>query len=338
MVLNATIVYLKSNFLSIETLKQKDLSKKEESCLKQETAFYSALTLFSAARANTLAQCAESVQSAIYEIRVYVNKCVVFVSDAGPLFCRACGAAAAIPASDPLVLSPAEVYGIVRSAADQALFLHERELKRGYLTKNGCRVGICGFTAEGKLQENGVSSVNIRIPAARVNGKAPPGLKELLLNGSGLLVAGAPGSGKTTFLKRCIALLAGEALGWRRVAVVDERDEFFFFIQENGEILTADVLRGADKAAGIQTALRLFDPEYIVCDEIGSAEETAGLLEGLNSGVRFIASIHAANRAQLMRRRQFGLLWEAGVFGNAVFLSSVKKGSIEDRLTAEAFR
>ena len=301
--------------------------------MEQETPFQSALGLFCAETAKTLAQCAGSVCGQVYEIRVYADKCVVFVTDEGLLFCRAGGGTAAFPAADRLVLTSSEIYGVVRSAADQTLFLHERELGRGYLTKNGCRVGICGFTPEGKLQANGVSSVDIRIPTALTPGEAPPELAALLPETNGLLVAGPPGSGKTTLLKRCIALLAGKALGWRRVAVIDERDEFFSYVQENTEILTADVLRGSEKGPGIQTALRLFGPEYIVCDEIGGAGETAGMLEGLNSGVRFIASIHAADRAELRRRPQFRLLWEAGVFEDVVFLSAAQKGKITDRLS-----
>ena len=299
-----------------------------------EAAFLRALEMFGPAEAAALSACAKSVAGEVYEIRIYTGKAVALVTDAGVRFCRAGGGTASFPAQDRLRFSAAQTYAVVSGAADQAPFLHERELKHGYLTKNGCRVGVCGFSPEGKLTGGAVSSVNIRIPFGGDFGPADPLLKRLLERTGGLLAAGPPGCGKTTFLKKCVTLLAGEALGWRRTAVIDERDEFSCASLASEGVITADVIRGTDKARGIQTALRLFSPEYIVCDEIGGAAETAGMLEGLNSGVRFIASIHAADRAQLKRRPQFRALWQAGVFEDIIFLSALCKGTFTDRVTA----
>ena len=73
-----------------------------------------------------------------------------------------------------------------------------------------------------------------------------------------------------------------------------------------------DVIAGRDKREAVLTALRLLSPEVIVCDEIGSARETECLLEGLNSGVILIASMHARDLPQLARRGQFRRLFEDG--------------------------
>ena len=302
--------------------------------MRNAASFYTALQMVPPREAAALSACAAGVEGSVFEIRIYTDKAVVFVTESGPLFCLNGGGVASFPAADRLRFAPESVYAVVNFAADQALFLREKELKNAYLTKNGCRVAVCGFSPEGKPLGRGVSSVSIRIPCPGTVQNRDPLLQRLLADSEGLLVAGPPACGKTTFLKGCVALLAGEAFGWRRVAVVDERDEFFPFIQNDPALITADVIRGQGKAQGIQTALRLFSPEYIICDEIGSAAETAGMLEGLNSGVRFIASIHAADRAQLRRRSQFSLLWEAGVFTDVLFLSARQKGCIRDRFSA----
>ena len=297
--------------------------------MPQREGLLNALRLFPPPLSDLLRSCAAAVPGRIWEIRVYTGKAVVFSTDGGALFCRTGGGVSSYPAPDRLRPDGAQVFALVNAAADSALFLRERELKNAYLTNNGCRVAICGFSPEGKLLGREITSVNLRVPCTDIPRTADKTLLPLLRDSGGLLIAGPPASGKTTVLKRCAMLLAGEPLGWRRVAVIDERDEFSGTLSSDDGLITADILRGTDKAQGIQTALRLFSPEYILCDEIGGEAETAGMLEGLNSGVRFVASIHAADLAQLRRRRQFAALQRAGVFDRAAFLSANQKGRIE---------
>lgn len=89
------------------------------------------------------------------------------------------------------------------------------------------------------------------------------------------------------------------------------------------------------KADAILHAVRLLSPRYVICDEIGGYEETKSILQGLNSGVSFIASIHAADVSSLVRRQQFKVLFGEGVFDKAVFLSSSPPGKITAQYSYE---
>ncbi|MCH5198801.1 MAG: hypothetical protein J1E34_07840, partial [Oscillospiraceae bacterium] len=171
----------------------------------------------------------------------------------------------------------------------------------------------------------------IRIPFENTDLEMSEEEKKLLKNSRGLLVAGPPASGKTTFLKKCAVALAGGRLGkYRKTAVIDERDEFYSSLSLAGSVISADIIRGRSKISGIETALRLLSPEYIICDETGSVNEAEKMLEGMNSGVIFLASIHAGNIDELKKREQFIKLWENGVFEQVLFLSSEKKGQISE--------
>ena len=321
--------------MSIETSKQKELPTQENSGPINAPAFENAMRLFPPGTAALLRSCGGQVLGAVEEIRVYADKAVVFRTGTGPRFCMRSGALSSYVCRGMYIPGQNELEQLVNAAADHALFLREKDLRSAFLTAHGCRVAISGFSPEGKLQPGGISSVNIRLPFAAPQYTPDPALVRLLGETDGLLAAGPPGCGKTTFLKKCAALLAGKTMGWRSVAVIDERGEFFSALHADPQVITADILRGTDKAAGIQTALRLFSPEYIICDEIGNGNETAGMLEGMNSGVTFLASIHAGSPAQLFRRPQFTALWEAGVFRHILFLSAQRRGQVEKIICRE---
>lgn len=285
--------------------------------------------LFGRERAQTLLLCAEGISDDIYEIRVYTGTAIAFYTGGGLRFCLENGGVSSFLCSGIIKPSVSEVYGIVSAAAGNSVFLKEREIKSGYLTKDGIRVGVCGFSPGGVLFSEGISSINIRIPFENTDLELSEEEKILLKNARGMLVAGPPASGKTTFLKKCAVALAGGRLGkYYKTAVIDERDEFYSSLSRSPGVITVDIIRGRSKISGIQMALRLLSPEYIICDETGSVDEADEMLEGMNSGVIFLASIHAGNIFELKKRAQFIRLWDNGVFDIAVFLSDEKKGQI----------
>ena len=148
--------------------------------------------------------------------------------------------------------------------------------------------------------------------------------------GDVVAILGSSGSGKTTMLKNITVLLSQSS---RRVCVIDERREFF---GREGIFLppaNVDVISGCDKETGIMRALRLLSPEFIICDEIGTESESRAVKACLNSGVRFIASIHAGSLCQLVKRRQFITLFNCDAFDRVVFLSSGEPGRIVQEYT-----
>ena len=266
----------------------------------------------------------------VYELRLIRDRCAFFVCGEGLRFLSTRGTLSPGPAGDPLIVREDELEELLDRAAGYSGFAHEEELRQSFLTRpDGTRIGIAFSGGAGSLRTGGVGSLTIRFPI-----EAPdyhcPALDSLLAHLSGgLLIAGAPNTGKTTLLRYCCRYLS-DGLGGRRrkVCAVDERRELAGM---NGAFDLGgctDVIAGRDKRESILTALRLLSPEVIVCDEIGSERETECLLEGLNSGVILIASLHARDLPQLVRRTQFRRLFAENVFSHAALLEPDRKGTI----------
>ncbi len=197
-------------------------------------------------------------------------------------------------------------------------------IRQGFVTiTGGCRVGLCGTAVIQNHQLETVrnlSGLNIRIASERI-GCAETLLGRIRPMNGGLLIAGAPASGKTTVL-RDLARILGER---HRVCILDERGELAAV--QNGMPQFAvgtqtDVFDGYPKAEAIGIAVRVMSPEYLICDEIGDAAETDSLLQSLHTGVRIIASAHAGSLSELRMRPQIRRLLDAGVFPCTVLLGS----------------
>ena len=223
-----------------------------------------------------------------------------------------------------LVPSAEELSHSLQAVLSYSVYSHQHDLAQGYVTiRGGNRVGICGSAVrqgEDVQTVRNVSGLNFRI-AGEVQGVAASVFRQLGEHG-GILIAGAPGSGKTTFLRDYCRLLGDRY----RTALVDERGELaavYRGIPQHDVGKMTDVLDGYPRVQGIRTALRVLTPEHIICDELSSPEDMAAILDANGCGVQLTASVHAGSFAELQSRERLREVLQAGVFRHCVLLGGV---------------
>ncbi len=207
---------------------------------------------------------------------------------------------------------------------DYSLYSCEKELSEGFITlKGGHRAGFTGtaVTRGGKITAiKDISSIDLRIASER-RGIAEKliSLTALEADFRGLLILGAPMSGKTTMLRDYARLLASFA----PVAIIDERGEIAAVhngIPQNDVGLNSDVLNLFPKEDGIIQALRSLSPAYIVCDEVGREYER--LAECAGKGVKLILTAHCGSMAEAADNRTVRFLIDCGAVNYAALLMS----------------
>ena len=122
-----------------------------------------------------------------------------------------------------------------------------------------------------------------------------------------MLIYSAPGGGKTSAIRELAGRISREAL--LRVSVVDERREL---AAEDLSDAPIDVLSGYGKAEGIEIAMRTLSPEVMIIDEIADLSEAEALLSVGRGGVPIIATAHAEDISDALRRRAVRLLYDNG--------------------------
>ena len=230
------------------------------------------------------------------------------------------------------VLHADELRDAFRALAGGSVYAVSETVCAGFLSlPHGFRAGVVGRA----VCENGrilsvadVDSIVIRVPHAVADAGATA---ECLFrkNGSGILIFSPPGIGKTTCLRSLAAHLSTGSDA-RRVAVIDEREEFAPLLTLKEAQL--DLLRGYPKADGLLLAARTLSPELLIVDEIGSESECRALLSVSLLGVPLIASAHAHDARELFVRPALRALLESGVFPHLVRLSRDENGRVVESI------
>jgi stage III sporulation protein AA len=195
-----------------------------------------------------------------------------------------------------------------------------RELSQGFFTvENGIRVGVAGTYSPEKTIKY-INAFNFRI-ARQEKGCAENIFNKLLTtDNKNILICGGVNSGKTTIL-RDLCRLCGNR---RKTVLIDERNEISGSVNgipENDIGMQTDVIEGCSRADGIISALKTLSPEYIFCDEISTENDSSAIIQGYGCGISFVATIHADNYDDLLKRYVFRELLKENIFDYAVILN-----------------
>lgn len=263
----------------------------------------------------------------VQEIRLRVGQAVQFTIKGRLTPCRKF-----LPRSEACAkLSPTALHTCFTALCRYSVYAYEQELSQGYFTiPGGNRVGVAGI--RGPHGFSTVTSLNLRV-ARWITCPLPLEIQQQLSNlNGGILVAGAPGSGKTTFLRSMITWLG-------------RNDRIFCVVDERGELLAGEIIglpKGAEwqgdvytrwpKPEAIAMALRCMNPQAIICDELGTDADVTAVEEGLACGVVFLASVHCEGTLgmnALEQKPKLKRLLDTGAFANIVFLDGrVRPGSV----------
>ena len=193
---------------------------------------------------------------------------------------------------------------------------------QGYITApGGHRIGMCGDCV---VQAGVVTGIRTATSLCIRVARSFTGIADGAPTHGSLLVLGPPGVGKTTLLRELIRMRSHSGTS---VAVVDERGEIFPEFFEKGQ--RVDVLTGCSKAQGVEMALRTMSPRCIAVDEITAPGDCQALLNAAWCGVDLLATAHASNCSDLMRRPVYRSLADSGLFSCAIVLSKDKSWNLE---------
>ena len=262
----------------------------------------------------------DTIKEQAFDIRLKAGQPLSVCGREGIFYLGEKGGVTRALTDDLLRVSPGEMQEIFLKICGHSVFSHEREIQKGYvLLDSVCRVGLCGTAV---LENGRVKSFrDISALVFRISREIQGCGDRLFLEGTdlsgGVLIVGAPSSGKTTLLRDIArSLSTGKFSPARRVAVLDERGEI-----EGGFDLGpgADVLKNCPKRQAFDIALRMLSPEFLICDEL-SADDLEAVRQSVFAGVPLIASVHG-DREKVLRRPLCNSLLETGAFDTIVTLT-----------------
>ena len=233
-------------------------------------------------------------------------------------------------------VEPEELETLCDLATEFSRYAAAETLREGFLpVRGGFRVGLCG-TAVMKSGVNtdikSISSAAVRI-AREHKGIAETVAPQLFRDGRFLdtLILSPPGGGKTTLLRdliRCLSEGAGE-LPPQRISLIDERGEVAVMYRGEPQMDVGphtDVLDACPKALGIPMVLRAMAPQIIAVDEITLQADLNAVCMASGCGVGLLATIHAADPAELEQRPLYRQLLAERVFRLAVCIRRTDRG------------
>lgn len=259
----------------------------------------------------------EDIRAHVTDIKLSVHKPVMLYCGDKLYYLRKDGTVTGALSKDCLLVGQKELEEIFHRLCGYAVYSHIDEIRNGYIAVDrSFRVGLSGTAVSegGNLRTvREITGLCIRIPR-QITGGAEQLLAEGVKPEQGVLIAGAPSSGKTTLLRDLARILGNSG---RRTVVLDERYELLGDGFDLG--ICTDVLQGYPKAVGYAHAVRCLSPEFILCDELGE-DDLMAVQRAAFAGVALTATVHAGTLDELRRRPLCRALLTSGIFTYVVLL------------------
>lgn len=268
----------------------------------------------------------------LYEIRLKSEQPVVLVFSTEKHFVTDSGRVTDFYNSNVLRLSDYELKQVFQRMCSYSVYSMTENICNGFITiENGCRVGVYGTAVvedSAVVSVRNIKGLNIRLAGDFSDISAD--VYKLFENSKpSILICGPPLSGKTTLIKDLCRNLSDKFS--YKISLIDERAEFVNYYPG----FNTDVLTGYPKSVGIMQSVRTLSPEVVVFDELGTSDEAEAVLDGMNSGVSFVMSIHCDNKEELKKKKQLKVLNEMKVIDYFVFLKD--RAEVSEIVSAEVF-
>ena len=232
------------------------------------------------------------------------------------------------------IVSSKEILEILQKICDNSIYTYQNQICNGYITiKGGHRVGITGSIVfkEGQvINISHIYSLNFRI-AKEIIGCSNKILKYILNIKENTvfnsIILSPPGRGKTTLLRDCVRNISDgiEEIGFKgiNVGVVDERGEIaamYKGIPQNDLGKRTDILDNVSKDIGMKMLIRSMNPNVIVADEIGTAEDVLAINYAVCSGIKGIFTAHGSTLNDIILNPILKKLYEIKVIEKIILI------------------